>query len=87
MSNKRNYICPKYAGYYYLRSFDLRPERLDENCPCDMGEAFCEELNAQGLLFRTREDALRVREVMLRAYVNEVMAVKGADSILFKRKA
>lgn len=73
-----------YADFYYLRDVDLKPKRLGDY-PFGLSLEQCRKLYAQGWLFHTRKDALRVREVMRRAYINEVMGLKGADSILFNR--
>lgn len=77
-------IPEKYKDFYYLRDIDLNAKRLADY-PFSLNEAQCQELYKEGWLFKTHEDAMRVREVMRRAYVNQVMQVKGADSILFKR--
>lgn len=74
----------EYEDLYYLGGLDLKPKRLG-NYPHDLSLEQCGELYKQGWLFHTREDALRVREVMRCAYINEVITVKGADCILFNR--
>lgn len=74
----------EYEDLYYLGDLDLKPKRLG-NYPHDLSLERCRQLYKQGWLFHTSEDALRVREVMRRAYINEAIALKGADSILFNR--
>lgn len=82
--NSESHIPVGYENLYYLSGLDLKPKRL-EDYPFSLSLERCRELYNQGWLFHTREDALRVREVMKRAYVNEVMTVKGVDNILFNR--
>ena len=67
--------------YWYLREGDLRPERLADNLILRLDARRCRNLYKSGLLFHNRKDALRVREIMLRAYISEAMRVKGADAI------
>lgn len=86
---KRNrtssHIPAEYENLYCLSSLDLKPKRLGDY-PFGLSLGQCRKLYAQGWLFHTLEEALRVREVMRRAYINEVMALKGADNILFDRR-
>ena len=82
--NSVSRIPPEYENLYYLSCLDLKPKRLGDY-PFGLSLERCRELYNQGWLFHTREDAMRVREVMKRAYVNEVMTVKGVDNILFNR--
>lgn len=82
--NSESHIPVGYESLYYLSGLDLKPKRLGDY-PSSLSLERCRELYNQGWLFHTREDALRVREVMKRAYVNEVMTVKGVDNILFNR--
>ena len=81
---KKTNVPDAYADFYYLRGIDLHAERLGDY-PLRLSLEQCQELYNQGWLFHTKEDALRVRETMRRAYVNEVMNVKGSDSITFNR--
>lgn len=69
---------------FYLRELDLKPERL-KKYPYPLSPAQCDELYVRGWLFHSREDALRVREIMRKAYVHAVVSAKGSDSILFDR--
>lgn len=82
--NKATHIPAEYEGLYYLGDMDLMPKRLRDYPSC-LGIERCQMLYEQGWLFHTREDALRVRETMRRAYINDVMAIKGSDNILFNR--
>lgn len=82
--NSESHIPVGYENLYYLSGLDLKPKRLGDY-PFSLSLERCRELYNQGWLFHTREDALRVREVMKRAYINEVMTVKGVDNILFNR--
>lgn len=84
MDNK-NYIAPAFHEMFYLGGIDLMPERLGDYPLGSMDESQCREYYDRGLLFHTREDALRVRESMMRAMVDAVMECKGADSIRFHR--
>ena len=81
---KENNIPAEFADFYYLSDFDLGPKRLGDY-PGHLSLDQCRNLYHIGWLFHTREDALRVREVMRRAYVSHVMEIKGSDSIIFKR--
>lgn len=83
--NSEPHIPAEYENLYYLSGLDLKPKRLGDYL-FSLSLERCQELYNQGWLFHTREDALRVREVMRRAYINEVMALKGADNILFDRR-
>lgn len=82
--DRASHIPAKYKNLYYLGDLDLMPKRLVEY-PSGLSLERCRELYNKGWLFHTREDALRVREVMRRAYVNGVMEIKGSECILFKR--
>lgn len=77
-------IPAEFADFYFLRDFDLLPERLGDTSR-SLSLTRCRELYSRGWLFHSREDALRVREVMRRAYVDHVMAVKGSDNVIFNR--
>lgn len=81
---KKNNIPAEFADFYYLSDFDLLPKRLGDY-PGYLRLDKCRNFYNLGWLFHTREDALRAREVMRRAYVSHVMAIKGSDSIIFKR--
>ena len=83
--NSEPHIPVEYEDLYYLGDLDLKPKRLGDY-PFGLSLGQCRKLYAQGWLFHTRKEALRVREVMRRAYINEVMALKGADNILFNRR-
>ena len=63
-------IPVKYFDYLYLREIDLHPEKLGECPPFPMEEWQCEEFLKQGFLFKTREEAEKVRSVMVNAYLN-----------------
>lgn len=61
-------VPPKYINYldfYYLRDFDLFPERVRD---CPYNTDFIEGLLEQGMLFSTKEEALAVREIIINAY-------------------
>lgn len=60
-------IPDEYKNYYYLRDLDLHAERLSD-CPHGVVTNFCEELLAEGLLFKTRDEAEYARSIMLEAY-------------------
>lgn len=60
-------IPEKYKDLYYLRDLDLHAEPLSD-CPHGVSTICCEELLAQGLLFKTRDEAEMVRSTMLEAY-------------------
>lgn len=76
----KNNVPEEFADFYYLRELDLYPERLGD-LPYYMGIEQCREFYKQGWLFHTREDAMRVREVMVRAYISEVMRLKGSQGV------
>lgn len=82
--NKISHLPAGYEDLYYFSELDMKPKRLGDY-PYELSLERCRELYDQGWLFHSMEDASRVREVMRRAYVNEVMAAKGAGCILFKR--
>ena len=63
-------IPSKFLNFFYLREIDLHPERLGEFPPFPMEEWQCEEFYKQGFLFKTREEAEKVRSVMVNAYLN-----------------
>lgn len=79
---EQNNIPAEFADFYFLRGGDLRPERFSLY-PYSVDLKRCRELYLQGWIFHTEEDAWRVRECMRRAYVNQVMQIKGSDSIVF----
>lgn len=81
---KQSKVPKEYAGLFYFRDLDLRPERLSDY-PYSLSVEQCRELYARGWLFHSREDALRVREIMRRAYIQAVACAKGSDAILFDR--
>lgn len=81
MNTKPN-IPDEFADFYYLRSIDLMPEQLGENYPYDMNIEQCRSMYKQGLLFHSLEDALRVREIMMRAFIYEVICIKGTQSVV-----
>lgn len=81
---KQNNIPAEFADYYYLRSIDLFPERLGDH-HLHMGINQCREFYKRGLLFHTREDAMRSREAMMRGYIAEVVRLKGSVNIRFDR--
>lgn len=71
----KQYEIPRqYADYYYLRSFDLVPERLGDCPPFNLVPPQCEEFVKQGWLFRTKEEAWEV-------YRKAVMAAGREDSL------
>lgn len=81
---KENNIPAEFADFYYFGDFDMSPKRLgDYHGHLSLDQ--CRNLYHLVWLFHTREDALRAREVMRLAYVCHVMAIKGSDSIIFKR--
>ena len=61
---------PQFAQFYILRDFDLRPEKL-EDYPTFMNLALASELTEAGLLFETKDEALKARELMLKAISNQ----------------
>lgn len=75
--NTKPYIPTEFAGFFYLRGADLLPEVLGETYPHSLTIKQCRALYKNGWLFHSREDALRIREVMKRAYVCEVIRIKG----------
>lgn len=77
-------IPKEFEDLYYLRGLDLYPEQF-RDYPNRMSIEQCRAMYRQGWLFHSCDDALRVREIMRRAYVDGVMACKGSDNILFKR--
>lgn len=81
---KKTHVPKEFASLYYLRGLDLMPEPF-RNYPHEMDIEQCRRLYRQGWLFHDCEDALRVREIMRRAYVDGVMRAKGGDNILFDR--
>lgn len=83
-SMKENNIPAEFADFYYFGDFDLLPKRLGDY-PGHLSLDQCRNLYHIGWLFHTREDALRAREVMRRAYVCHVLTIKGSDSIIFRR--
>lgn len=74
----------EYASMYYLRELDLKPALLSDY-PHRLSLSQCRELYRRGWLFHRREDALRAREIMKRAYIYASVVAKGADSIFFDR--
>lgn len=81
---EQNNIPAEFADFYFLRGGDLKPERFSLY-PYSVDLKRCRELYMQGWIFHTEEDAWRVREYMRRAYVDNVMQLKGSDSIVFVR--
>lgn len=68
--NKVIYQHPQFAQFYILRDFDLRPEKL-EDYPTFMNLDLASELTEAGLLFKTKDEALKARELMLKAISNQ----------------
>lgn len=64
--HKRPNQHPQFAQFYILRDFDLRPEKL-EDYHTFMNLALASELIEAGLLFETKDEALKARELMLKA--------------------
>lgn len=60
-------IAAEFADLYYLREFDLLPERLGDYHD-RMDEVQCRGLLKKGWLFKNRQEALRAREGMIAGY-------------------
>lgn len=70
VSHKKVNQHPQFAQFYILRDFDLRPEKL-EDYPTFMNLDLASELREAGLLFKTKDEALKARELMLKAISNQ----------------
>lgn len=66
-SDRRPNVPTKYRDWFYLRDMDLHAERLAD-CPHDVCDEMCMELDAHNLLFKSREEAEAARTVMLNAH-------------------
>lgn len=76
------HIAPAFTGFFYLGGFDLRPVPLAD-CPRKLGYDECRRLFEAGWIFRDERDALRVREIMVDAYLREIIRIRGINSVRF----